>query len=65
MGEPLGSGDLSGFGVRCQMTALVPDWYSQKDDAFEWVLALLINLHAPWLALLWRRRDFRARLWAQ
>lgn len=47
------------------LTAVVPDWYSQKDDAFEWVLALLINLHALWLALLWRRSDFRARLWAQ
>lgn len=46
------------------LTAVVPDWYSQKDDAFEWVLALLINLHALWLALLWRRSGFRARLWA-
>lgn len=46
------------------LTAVVPEYYSQKDDAFEWVLALLINLHALWLALLWRRSGFRARLWA-
>ena len=44
------------------LTTVVPDWYSQKDDAFEWVLALLINLHALWLALLWRRSGFRASI---
>lgn len=38
-------------------------FYSQWDDAVEWVLALLINSHAVWVALLWRRSHFRARLW--
>ncbi len=47
------------------LTAAVPDLYSQIDNAFEWVLALLINLHALWVALLWRQSSFRARLWAQ
>lgn len=46
------------------LTAVVPHIYSKIDDAFEWVLALLINLHALWLALLWRKSRFRARLWA-
>lgn len=45
------------------LTAVVPDVYSRLDNAFEWVLALLINLHALWVALLWRRSRFRARLW--
>lgn len=47
------------------LTAVVPDLYSQVDDAFEWVMALLINLHALWVALLWRQSSFQARLWAQ
>jgi hypothetical protein len=47
------------------LTALVPQIYSQLDDAFEWVLALLINLHAIWIAVLWRQSCFRARLWAE
>ncbi|MEQ9545638.1 MAG: hypothetical protein RIK85_06505 [Marinobacter sp.] len=46
------------------LDGVVPEFYDQKDDAFEWVLALLINLHALWLALLWRQSHFRARLWA-
>ncbi|PAV24773.1 hypothetical protein C8D92_103211 [Tamilnaduibacter salinus] len=40
----------------------VYEFYSTVDDAFEWVLALLINAHALWLALLWRRSGFRATL---
>ena len=43
---------------------VAPEFHDTKDDAFEWVLALMINLHALWLALLWRRNRFRARLWA-
>lgn len=46
------------------LTGVVPDFYSTKDDAFEWVLAALINAHALCLAFLWRRNRFRARLWA-
>lgn len=46
------------------LTAVVPDVYSRMDDAFEWVLALLINAHALGVAWLWRRTGFRARLWA-
>lgn len=46
------------------LNAVVPEFYSRKDDAFEWILAVLINAHALWLALLWRRDKFRARLWA-
>lgn len=39
------------------------DYYKTVDNAFEWVLALLINIHALWVALLWRRSRFHARLW--
>lgn len=46
------------------LNGVVPDFYSRKDDAFEWILALLINLHALWLAWLWRKSRFRVRLWA-
>ncbi|WP_166253519.1 hypothetical protein [Marinobacter salicampi] len=46
------------------LNGVAPEFYSQKDDAFEWILAVLINAHALWLALLWRRSRFRARLWA-
>ncbi|WP_092013524.1 hypothetical protein [Marinobacter daqiaonensis] len=47
------------------LSAVAPTVYSQTDDAFEWVLALLINLHAIWLAVLWKKSGFRARLWAE
>ncbi|OEY65972.1 hypothetical protein [Marinobacter sp. X15-166B] len=47
------------------LSVVVPDWYRQVDDAFEWVLALLIYLHAFWVALLWRQSSFRAQLWAE
>ncbi len=47
------------------LDGVVPEFYDQRDNAFEWVLALLINLHALWLAMLWRRSRFRARLWAE
>ncbi|MBO6850711.1 MAG: hypothetical protein JJ867_09640 [Marinobacter sp.] len=46
------------------LNGVVPDFYSRKDYAFEWILALLINLHALWLAWLWRKSRFRVRLWA-
>ena len=44
------------------LSAFAPAFYSQRDDAFEWVLALLINSHALWVALLWRRSGYRASL---
>lgn len=47
------------------LDGVAPQFYDQRDNAFEWVLALLINLHALWLAMLWRRSRFRARLWAE
>ena len=46
------------------LTAFAYGLYSQIDDAFEWVLALLINTHALWVAILWRRSGFHAKLWA-
>src|SRR5690606_7136032 len=46
----------------CAPTALVRELYSQIDNAFEWVLALLLNVHALWVALLWRQSSFQARL---
>lgn len=45
------------------LTALVPEIYGQVNHSFEWVLALLINLHAIWVAVLWKQSQFRARLW--
>ena len=47
------------------LTAAAPDLYSQIDNAFEWILALLINLHALWVALLWQQSSFRAKLLAR
>lgn len=41
------------------LSVVAPVLYSQTDDAFEWVLALLINLHALWIAWLWRQSRFR------
>lgn len=46
------------------LSGVAPEFYSRKDNAFEWILAFLINLHALWLAVLWRKSRFRARLWA-
>lgn len=46
------------------LEGVVPAFHETLEDAFEWVLALLINIHALWLALLWRRSRFRVRLWA-
>ncbi|MEX2475270.1 hypothetical protein [Marinobacter sp.] len=46
------------------LNGVAPEFYSRKDDAFEWILALLINAHALWLAILWRKSRFRIRLWA-
>lgn len=47
------------------LDGVVPEFYDRKDDAFEWILAALINAHAIWLALLWRRSRFQARLWVR
>lgn len=55
----LGVGVFSVF-----LDGVAPELHARKDDAFEWTLALLLNAHALWLALLWRRNRFRARLWA-
>lgn len=45
------------------LDGVAPGFHERLEDAFEWVLALLINLHALWVALLWRRSVFVARLW--
>ncbi|MDX1757224.1 MAG: hypothetical protein R3175_14300 [Marinobacter sp.] len=45
------------------LQGVVPALYDDIENAFEWTFALLINLHALWVAVLWRRSDFRARLW--
>lgn len=39
-----------------------PQLYERIDDAFEWTFALLINLHALWVALLWRQSGYRMQL---
>ncbi|WP_111657350.1 hypothetical protein [Isoalcanivorax indicus] len=44
------------------LTTFAYGLYSQIDDAFEWVLALLINGHALGVAWLWWKSDFRAQL---
>lgn len=44
------------------LDAFVPEFYDRRDDAFEWLLALLLNIHALWVARLWCRSRFRARL---
>jgi hypothetical protein len=41
----------------------VPAFHDTREDAFEWILAFLINAHALWLAFLWRKNRFRIRLW--
>ena len=46
------------------LNGVAPEFYSRKDDAFEWILAFLINAHALWLALLWKKNRFRVRLWS-
>lgn len=45
------------------LDGVAPVFHERLEDAFEWVLALLLNLHALWVAVLWRRSDFVARLW--
>lgn len=45
------------------MEGLLPALHDQVENAFEWVLALLLNVHAIWVALLWRRSGYVARLW--
>ncbi|MDI9244698.1 hypothetical protein [Marinobacter sp. CHS3-4] len=44
---------------------VAPNFHDQIDDAFEWILAFLINAHALWLALLWRRSGYCVRFWAR
>ena len=34
--------------------------YKATDDAFEWTLALLLNIHALWAVWLWRQSHFTA-----
>ncbi|TBW56425.1 hypothetical protein EZI54_08985 [Marinobacter halodurans] len=43
------------------MDALAPDLHERFEDAFEWWIALLLNLAALWIAVLWRRSGFRGR----
>lgn len=44
------------------LQAVAYDFYQGIEDGFEWSLALLLNVHALWVALLWRRSHFRAVL---
>ncbi len=44
------------------LQAAAYDFYQSIEDGFEWCIALLLNLHALWVALLWRRSHFRAVL---
>lgn len=44
------------------LTVLWPQQYAKMDDGFEWSLAVLINLHTLYVALLWQRSGFVARL---
>ncbi len=44
------------------LQGVIPVIFDDIDDAFEWTFALLLNVHALWVAMLWRRSDFRARL---
>jgi hypothetical protein len=37
---------------------VVPERHDELENAFEWTLALLLNLHAFAIALLWRRSGF-------
>lgn len=42
------------------LDGLVQEVHERFEDAFEWVLALLVNTHALWVAFLWRQSGFRA-----
>lgn len=42
------------------MDAIAPALHERFEDAFEWWLALLLNLNALWIALFWRRSGFHA-----
>ena len=44
------------------LDALWPAWHERAEDAFEWWLVLMLNLHAVWVAALWRRFGFVARM---
>lgn len=44
------------------LQAAAYDFYQSIEDGFEWCIALLLNLHALWVALLWRRSHFHAVL---
>ncbi|MBW0148444.1 hypothetical protein [Marinobacter arenosus] len=47
------------------LNGVAPVLYSRTDNAFEWVFALLINVHALMLARLWRKSRFRIRFWVE
>ena len=54
---------LSGFTLLVGVGSLIlgmiwPEHYDSMDDGFEWVLAVLINLHTLWVAWLWQRSGF-------
>ncbi|SFL83106.1 hypothetical protein [Marinobacter zhejiangensis] len=38
------------------------DFYQGIEDSFEWIIALLVNAHALWVAVLWRRSRFSASI---
>lgn len=42
------------------LSALDYELYKATDDAFEWTLALLLNIHALWSVWLWRSSGFSA-----
>ncbi|BES73794.1 hypothetical protein RE428_48120 [Marinobacter nanhaiticus D15-8W] len=42
------------------LDAIAHAFHERFEDAFEWVLALLVNTHALWIAILWRQSAFHA-----
>lgn len=42
------------------LDAVAHAFHERFEDAFEWVLALLVNTHALWIAILWRQSGFHA-----
>ncbi|MEE4250825.1 MAG: hypothetical protein V2I38_09570 [Alcanivoracaceae bacterium] len=48
------------IGLLSVLTGLVlPERHDELENAFEWTLALLLNVHALIVALLWRKSDFQ------
>lgn len=58
---------LSSLLLAVGITSVALGWFSAKtydavEDAFEWVMALMLNLYFAGLALLWKRDDPRLRV---